>query len=290
MFERRRLLVWGKTYPEWSKSHYETVCTGAVDEQSGRLIRIYPITLRFMGKGGVAGDPFRKYEWIVAEVERNDGKDYRPESYRINQQSIVTDGHIPTDKPGGWEERRRWVLGQHNVFRSVEDLWDAQEADRTSLGLVRPKTIKRFYDKKKPPDARAEWDEARERALAQRDLFIDAENAPLVKELRFMPIQYRVEFECDDERCKGHDMSILDWELYALHRKVFADKGAVGARNDVIQKLEQSTDSSKRDVFFFLGNTAAHPHNFMVVGLFTPPLLAPKREEKKSRQTALDFG
>jgi hypothetical protein len=32
----KKLLIWGKTYPEFSKSYYETVCTGAVDEESLR--------------------------------------------------------------------------------------------------------------------------------------------------------------------------------------------------------------------------------------------------------------
>jgi hypothetical protein len=48
MWERKQLLVWGTTYPEFSKTYYETVCMGAIDGATGRLMRIYPITLRHM--------------------------------------------------------------------------------------------------------------------------------------------------------------------------------------------------------------------------------------------------
>ena len=41
------------------------MCTGAIDAATGRLVRIYPITLRYMK------EPFRHYSWIEADVERN---------------------------------------------------------------------------------------------------------------------------------------------------------------------------------------------------------------------------
>lgn len=67
MWTRKRLLVWGKTYPEFSKTYYETVCTGAIDAETKRLVRIYPITLRHNK------DQFAKYQWIEADAERNPG-------------------------------------------------------------------------------------------------------------------------------------------------------------------------------------------------------------------------
>jgi len=43
MWTTTKLLIWGTTYPEFSKTYYETVCTGALDEDTGKLVRIYPI-------------------------------------------------------------------------------------------------------------------------------------------------------------------------------------------------------------------------------------------------------
>lgn len=101
MWEKKRLLIWGKTYPEFSKTYYETVCTGAIDGETGRLVRIYPITLRYNA------EQFAKYQWIEALVERNP-KDYRPESFRIRQDSIVLGERLETDD--GWKARSEWVL------------------------------------------------------------------------------------------------------------------------------------------------------------------------------------
>src|SRR5258707_15707067 len=44
----KRLLIWGTTYPEFSKKYYETVCTGAIDGDTGKLLLIYPATLRYL--------------------------------------------------------------------------------------------------------------------------------------------------------------------------------------------------------------------------------------------------
>jgi hypothetical protein len=48
MWIKKRLLIWGTTYPEFSKKYYETVCTGALDVATQKLVRIYPIRLRHM--------------------------------------------------------------------------------------------------------------------------------------------------------------------------------------------------------------------------------------------------
>src|SRR5258708_19110931 len=73
MFQKKRLLIWGTTYPEFSKTYHETVCTGGIDADSGALVRIYPIRLRYLD------ERFHKYQWIEAEIEKST-KDPRPES------------------------------------------------------------------------------------------------------------------------------------------------------------------------------------------------------------------
>jgi hypothetical protein len=277
MWERKKLLIWGTTYPEFSKTYYETVCTGAVDGDTGRLVRIYPITLRYMQ------EPFSKYDWIEADVERNTS-DYRPESYKIKQDTIRVVGNIET-KNDGWRERSKWVLGPNNIFASVRALQEAQERDHTSLGLVRAREVRRVYSQKKPAEARAEWEQQREDALRQRELYVDLEAK--TKDLVFVPVQYRIRFVCEDRTCTTeHDLSILDWGVYVLSRKMFAQKGPVGAEHDVIAKINELLDATKRDGYLFLGNTKAHPQNFMVVGLFHPPRVL---EKTRPAQTALPF-
>src|SRR3982074_2828632 len=101
MWTKKKLLIWGKTYPEFSTTYYETVCAGAVDGDTGKLLRIYPITLRYMTK------PFTTYDLVEAEIARN-VSDPRPESCKIKQDSIHALGHLGTKD--GWVERNEWIL------------------------------------------------------------------------------------------------------------------------------------------------------------------------------------
>lgn len=272
MWEKRKLLIWGTTYPEFSKGYYETVCTGAIDGESGRLVRIYPVTLRYLE------NRFALYQWIEAEVERNTS-DFRPESFKIKQDTIKLLDKIATKKKGGWAERAQWVLRPENVFRSVLALQTAEARDHTSLGLVKPREIVKVYAERLGEEARKEWDDHREQALKQRDLFVDAESE--TRDLQFVPIQYRIRFVCDDDRCKTvHDFSVRDWGIYVLHRRQFAVHGPVRAESDVIDKIRECLDPATKDAYLFLGNTKSYCQSFMVVGLFYPPK-TPAAPEKK---------
>ena len=39
-WEWQRILIWGRTRPEVSKAHEETVCTGGVFEDTRRFVRL----------------------------------------------------------------------------------------------------------------------------------------------------------------------------------------------------------------------------------------------------------
>lgn len=165
--------------------------------------------------------------------------------------------------------------GESNVFKSVEALQAMEASDHTSLGLVKPKSITRIYMKKKPEGERAEWEEQRAAALQQRELYVDAET--VTHDLKFMPVQYRACFVCDDPACSTeHDLSILDWGVYVLSRREYASRGPGMAEQKVIEKITETMDAAKRQPYFFLGNTKAHSRSFMIVGLFHPPVV--KRE------------
>lgn len=257
----KTLLIWGTTYPEFSKKYYETVCTGAIDEETRKLIRIYPLTLRHLE------NPPGKYTRIVAEIARNT-RDPRPESYQINQQTIRILDRL--DTKDGWLARREKVLQPGNVFPSVAALLDAEASNSTSLGLVQPGRIVRVYARRRTQKERDEWIKHRDAALANRDLFVDVDSK--VKDLVLPGVEYRLEWVCADPACQTqHDMSILDWGAYVLSRKVFAARGGAIAERDVISKIEEYLDLVKNDPYLFLGNSQAHPRSFMIVGLFHPP-------------------
>lgn len=261
MWTKKKLLIVAKTYPEFSKSHLETVCTAAIDADTGQLVRIYPLSLRYMA------EPPKTFDWIEAEVARNPS-DPRPESYRIRQDTVRIIDSAATDH--GWRDRNLWVLGATNEYRSVEALWGSHKEHRTSLALVRPRVIDRVWAETRTKEDHDRWDEKRLAALAQNQLFGD--DKVEVRELKFPWAEYRVAFHCDDPRCTGHNMSVRDWGMYVLDMKMTEqERDYKAAEEKVLAKLRDILDPAKHDTRLLLGDMLAHPGAFFIGGLYYPP-------------------
>jgi len=82
------LLILTKTYPSPSTTYRETTCVAAINRQ-GQLRRLFPVPYRLLE--GEA--QFKKWEWINARVRKPE-KDHRPESYRIDADSIERRSHL----------------------------------------------------------------------------------------------------------------------------------------------------------------------------------------------------
>ena len=263
-WQRRRILIWGKTRPEVSKKYREIVCTGGVFEDTRRLVRIYPVPLRYMDDSRI----FKKYQWIEAEVMKAPS-DPRPESYKIRYSNIRVLGTIPSEK-GNWDARARWVMNPENIFSSVETLKLKQRKDKTSLGLVKPKEI---LDIQAVPYSDEEqerfWAKYQE-AIQQMELPLDFGKDHTVKPLRPPDYRFRITFRCDDHECSTYRMSVLDWEVDALYFNLRqrGDSAEVAVEK-VIDKLHKICGPDK-DLYFFLGNIASHPQVFSIVGFWWP--------------------
>lgn len=266
-WERRRILIWGKTRPELSTTYREIVCTGGVFADTKRLVRLYPIPLRYMDDEKY----FRKYQWIEAYVVRS-SSDSRPESYKIRPDGIKVFETIATKTGGNWDARAEWVIQPENVFRSVEALQEKQKIDHTSLGLVQPKQITNIYAK---PHSQAErdnfWDKYQS-AVAQMELPLDPETNRQIKPLTPPDYRFKIAFRCDDEKCQHeHNFSVLDWELDALYFNLRQKgKNRQEASDMVVDKLANEVCASDKDLHFYLGNISTHPYIFTIVGLWWP--------------------
>lgn len=131
------VLILVKTYPEYSVKYTETVCTAGILKQSRRLVRLYPVRYRYLE----GESQFSKYQWINVRLQKATS-DSRLESYNIFEDSIKMGTIIESGKD--WNERTKWVLNGHNVYHSVEELYDAQESSGISLGLIRLKALNKF--------------------------------------------------------------------------------------------------------------------------------------------------
>ncbi len=162
----RRILVVVKTYPNPSVSYVETVCCAGVDLDTGRWVRMYPITFRRL-----ADKRFKKYQIITCEVGPP-RQDNRPESLRVDQDTIKLVGDPMPPGTAGWQKRMATLPP---IARSLEEIQEAQRLEGTSIGMFRPKLIKGLVKRK----AKA-WTERKRAALRQQRLGLgEAELAEL---------------------------------------------------------------------------------------------------------------
>ena len=70
-------------------------------------------------------------------------------------------------------------------------------------------------------------------------------------------------------------MKIHDWEINEAYRKWKSECKDI---KELIAKIKEKwleISSSKKDVYFFVGNQWRHPKQFMILGVFYPPKSEP---------------
>ena len=258
--QKLKVLITVKTYPIPSAKYDELVCTAGVTE-TGDFVRLYPINFRDLP----FSQQYRKYQWIEVMAEKHQGRDVRKESYRPDSDSIQTLGEPIKSNPGNWAERARYVL--INKARSMEDLKDRQNDDRTSLGIFRPKKVN---DLVISPDE-SDWKPNFKVALQQVRLW---ETRTVSKEPpRKVPFKFHYHFECDDSRCNGHEMMIEDWEVGALFWKLVDQEcSRKDAAKAVQKKFLDELCSPDKDTHFFVGTILNYPTSWVVIGVFYPKI------------------
>jgi hypothetical protein len=275
-WKRRRILIWGKTRPELSKTYREIVCTGGIFEDTKSLVRLYPIPLRYMNNEQV----FKKYQWIEASVTKS-SKDPRPESYRIRIDDIKV-GETLAVKGGNWDARAEWVLQPHNIFQSVEAIQTQQKNENTSLGLVKPATVSDVRAERLSQREREKFWQHYEDVIRQMELPLDPDSGREIKPLKPPDYRFKVKFRCEDERClRDHNFGVLDWEVDALYFNLRqrGDSQEI-ASSKVVEKIRDEICAADKDLYFFLGNISNHPNVFTIVSFWWPKKKAEFKQTK----------
>jgi hypothetical protein len=207
----RRVVIAVKTYPELSSKHTETVCTVALDAETGKPIRLYPVPLRYLDSAAQYG----LYDIIAVPVQKS-GSDPRPESFKIDARGIVPLGHM--DSSHYWRDRRDLVfrdLSWH--FLSMDAVLEANAATHVSIGMIKPSAIVDVQVTAKAESERGVFERksAELRAMKEADLF-----DPTYKDIGYLPNDIRLLWTCE-ERCstcskQPHRMKVLDWGLLEL--------------------------------------------------------------------------
>lgn len=78
-------------------------------------------------------------------------------------------------------------------------------------------------------------------------------------------------YRCSDPACPGHNQSLIDWELGALHRSL-AEKGddQTTIHAKIRQKFFEQYCSDRYDTRFITGSMLKHPGSFLILAVVHP--------------------
>jgi hypothetical protein len=171
---------------------------------------------------------------------------------------------------GTWKKRKDIVL-KVPVKSMCQVYKDAEEKDQ-SLGLIKPENITFKWSKQSLSDQ-----EEREACYAQLSFFDKQKNA-----IEKIPFSFYYDFKCAGvKNCPGHKLSIIDWEI----GKAFRDwRTKYPTEKTLLEKIQQRwldiANTTKNDVYFYVGNMKRFRSTFMVLGVFYPRLENPLDEYK----------
>jgi len=269
-----RILILCKTYPSPSAKHVETSCVAGINE-SGDLIRIYPMPFRLVGDE----QKFKKWQWIAARIEKA-SNDHRPKSHKIYIDTInCDDAPIPSGDTG-WRVRRQW-LNKMSRFADFAAVEANRVAHGATLALLQPKRIIALNIK---AASSPEWtEEEKEKLLqmqSQGDFFNADDEGKRLKLLKKIPFDFHYRYECEaDGQTYGYKHKLVDWEVGALYWNVRSRYGE-NWEAPFRKKLEEQLPA--KDLLFLMGTIHRFPDQWLIVSLIYPPKQPPEVENQLS--------
>jgi hypothetical protein len=248
----KRVLITARTYPVPATKTIEASCTAGITSDD-EWIRLFPVPYRLMD----IEQRFSKWQWIDVSVSK--ASDGRPESYKLNIDSIQVGDQVGTDN--NWRARRDAMtpLRRRSMCRIQTE---QREKGFPTLGFFRPHAIKRLIIE---PAEQPNWT-AEELTILQQDTLF--QKAP-AETLEKIPFNFRYEYRCGDVDCRGHTMMCTDWEMAQAYRAWSRDYGDQWEAK-FRQRFEEEM-INKNETHFFVGTVHKHPNSWIIVGLFYPP-------------------
>jgi hypothetical protein len=260
--ERIEIVVTVKAYPSVSQKYGEAVCVAGIRIDVAPVwVRLYPIQFRDLP----FSQQFKKWQKISLDVKSHSG-DRRPETRRPLPDTLKIGDVLPAGRT--WAKRRPLVDAVR--VDSMCELMRKQRKDGTSLGAFRPAEVEKLVIEKQP----ANWDPKKEATLKAKEIqpALFGPVGPADKpRLERVPYKFSYRYRCGDQRCKGHEQQIIDWEIAQAWRKWSAEHGSEGALRRIESKWITELCSQDRDTHLFVGNQHQHPASFLVLGVFWPP-------------------
>ncbi len=262
---KEKILILVKTYPTFSKTYFELVCTAGVNEQ-GKWRRIYPIPFRELKEH----ERYKKYQWVEVDIKKNPS-DPRPESYKLERPPSIRIVNAPLPMTNNWLLRKE-ALDQTPVYTGLDEvIKKANDENSLSLCQFKPREILELKVERVDSNWKPEILDEIEAQNKQGFLFKDMKRKiELVKK-----VPYKFSYRFKDDQGRESTLMIEDWEIGVLYRKCL--KRADGNEGEALQKVKEKYGGfiENSDITLFLGTTrqfhgrAANP--FVIIGVFYPP-------------------
>ncbi len=255
-WEKKKILVTVKAYPEKSRKHGPVVCVSGITDE-GEWIRLYPFQIHhFSGPNKI-----KKYDWIEIECKKASEKLNRKESYKIRAESVrIIDRSLHEKKIKGrvdWGARNEIILP--HVDPSLEYLKERFDEDRTSLGLIKPKEVLEFYKK-------GELEIIKTEKQFQKTLF-----GPSIPTIHRIPHIFGYRFRCGGcEDGKEHKLQCEDWELLESYRSWGQHYRNVDILWEKLHEKFFEKMLAEKDLYFYVGMFSQYP-TWLIIGLYYPP-------------------
>lgn len=252
-WEIKEVLITAKAYPNPSANYRETCCFAGITSD-GKWIRLWPILYRDL--------PLKKrpdkYDVIRLRAYKHPN-DARPETYFPDNESILKIDEI--SPRNNWTGRKTWIWPM--LSESMCSIIRENKTTGQSLGGFRPKKVIELVSQYDPKP----WTDAEIRMMAQLNLFGERKTI-----LEKIPFVFKYKYECADPECKGHEQTIIDWEIAANYRKIKrthgGDKEAIIL--DIKKKWLGQLCNPAKETVFFVGDMRKYPGSFVVLGVCWP--------------------
>ena len=246
-YQKHRVCILVKAYPQPSQRYQETVCVAAVTEDH-RLLRLYPIRFRHLAEE----QRFGRFDWVETEMTRA-SDDPRPESFRIKEDTlrILTRGEKVTPV----ERVRLW---KPCIAKSLVALEDEQRESQRSLGIIRPDDGSVRFKFELLERASAD-DQDTARSVYVQQYLIEESLTSLPKP----EYVFRYQFTSAG---KQHTMQLHDWEVEATYHNY---KRRYGSPEKALEKMVEFYEhrAPAMNLHLIMGNMHKRPWQFIIIGV-----------------------
>lgn len=249
---KRTIRILVKAFPQPSTKREETVCCAGVIEDTGELLRLFPIRYRRLDKT----DQFDRFDQVKMTITK--ASDPRPESFKVDEGSI----HV-ISKGSQLDDAAKVRLWAPHIASSLKNLRDENRDSNRSLGIIKPDPDSLKFRIREAAKSDKEDQEVANLLYEQTSLLED----PL-KSLARPTHSFSYEYTCAGH---PHKHQIHDWEVQAafIHYKR-RYKTEVDALE--MMKQEYQNNIPQHNLHFIMGTMASHPRTFIVIGLLRSSL------------------